>query len=60
MYTKASKFFGKYYQQTTKEKLEISGITAVYNPVLVKNFIGSYRVAVSRYTGESRSLFTKR
>lgn len=43
--------------ESPKAKLGIKAITAVYNPVLVRNFVGNYQIATGR---SSQEIFTSK
>jgi len=55
MYNKANALFESFHDPTDK-KLIIKGITAVYNPLLVTNFIGQYKILTQR---SHSAIFTK-
>jgi len=48
-YNRAMELFQSVHPDS-KNKLVVKDITAVYNPVLVDNFIGNYRIATTRMT----------
>jgi len=55
MYNRANALFESFHEPTGK-KLIIKKITAVYNPTLVTNFIGQYKIMTTRSTNP---IFTK-